>query len=204
MSCVEHPTKNCYFELTLPFLPKSASKWFPLQVERTGVAMRDARLKILSGPASGQMILIPTGKLIIGREDDCHLRSPSEFVSRHHCVLLLDEYTLRIRDLGSKNGTFINGRRLGTGVTILLDGDIVSVGEMVCQIDLTSVAIPVTPAVPDARPATSPQSLAGTGVFEDDTVRAENPRVVSPPPAASPHARGHKEGRRPLSPDRSL
>ena len=74
---------------------------------------------------------------MIGREEDCHLRPESEFVSRHHCVLLLDDYTLRIRDLGSKNGTFVNGRRVGSGETILLHDDTISIGEMIGQIDLT-------------------------------------------------------------------
>jgi len=57
----------------------------------------DARLKILTGPLSGRTISIPRGKLLIGREEDCHLRFASEFVSRHHCVLLLDESRARRR-----------------------------------------------------------------------------------------------------------
>jgi len=65
----------------------------PLEVASTGVARMDAHLKILNGPSSGQTVPI-SGKLIVGREADCHLRPASEFVSRHHCVLLLDEFTL--------------------------------------------------------------------------------------------------------------
>src|ERR1700728_5274564 len=97
----------------------------------------DARLRILSGPHAGETIPIRRGKLLIGREEDCHLRPESEFVSRHHCVLLLDDYTLRIRDLGSKNGTFVNGRRVGSSETILLHDDMISITEMIGQIDLT-------------------------------------------------------------------
>jgi pSer/pThr/pTyr-binding forkhead associated (FHA) protein len=93
---------------------------------------------------------IPAGKLIIGREEDRHLQPSSEFVSRHHCVLFLDEYTLRIRDLGSTNGTFVNSRRMGTGETILSHKDIVSVGEMLCQINLTSETTDV-PSGPNTR-----------------------------------------------------
>src|SRR5271170_3034403 len=96
----------------------------------------DARLRVLSGPHAGETIAIRRGKLLIGREEDCHLRPDSEFVSRHHCVLLLDEYTLRVRDLGSKNGTFVNGRRIGISETILLHDDMISIGEMICQVDL--------------------------------------------------------------------
>ena len=74
------------------------------------LANMDARLKVLSGPGSGETIPVLHGKLLIGREQDCHLRLESGLVSRHHCVLLLDEYTLRIRDLGSRNGTYVNGQ----------------------------------------------------------------------------------------------
>lgn len=42
--------------------------------------------------------------------------------------LLLDDYTLRIRDLASKSGTFVNGR-VGAGDTILLQVDMVSIGD---------------------------------------------------------------------------
>jgi predicted component of type VI protein secretion system len=149
----------------------------------------DARLKIFSDPSPGQIIPIPPGKLIIGREEDCHLRPTSGFVSRHHCVLLLDAYTLRIRDLGSQNGTFVNGRRIGKGEIILLQGDMVSVGDLNFQIDLTPATSEASPAVPEAQPSASPQALEGTGVFDGDTLQAEGPRVVSlpsAPPAPTP------------------
>ena len=74
----------------------------------------DAKLRVVKGPFSGRTIRVPQGKLLIGREKDCQLRLDSNSVSRHHCVLLLDEYALRIRDLGSKNGTIVNGTRIGS------------------------------------------------------------------------------------------
>jgi predicted component of type VI protein secretion system len=141
----------------------------------------DARLRVLSGPHAGETIAIRRGKLLIGREEDCHLRPESEFVSRHHCVLLQDDYTLRIRDLGSKNGTFVNGRRLGTGETILLHDDTISIGEMIGQIDLAAAEV--------AGVAGLPAALHSTGVFEGDTVQAGAPAptdtVSGPPPTAS-------------------
>jgi predicted component of type VI protein secretion system len=138
----------------------------------------DARLRVLSGPHAGETIPIRRGKLLIGREEDCHLRPESEFVSRHHCVLLLDDYTLRIRDLGSKNGTFVNGRRVGSSETILLHDDTISIGEMIGQIDLT-------PA-PDA--VAERAALHGTGIFEGDTVQAASAAPDTNPetPAAEP------------------
>jgi pSer/pThr/pTyr-binding forkhead associated (FHA) protein len=49
-------------------------------------------------------------EFIIGRAEDCNLRLPNRFVSRHHCELLVNgrDHVVRVRDLGSQNGTFVN------------------------------------------------------------------------------------------------
>jgi FHA domain len=138
----------------------------------------DARLRILSGPHSGEIIQIRRGKLLIGREEDCQLRPDSEFVSRHHCVLLLDDYTLRIRDLGSKNGTFVNGRRIGTSETILLHDDMISIGEMIGQIDLSQVPVPDPVDAPEVA-FSGRAALHPTGFFEGDTVQTDSPDPLS-------------------------
>jgi pSer/pThr/pTyr-binding forkhead associated (FHA) protein len=73
---------------------------------------------------------------LIGRAEDCDLRLESDFVSNYHCILLLDQYTLQLRDLGSKNGTLVNGCRVGTSAIILLHNDTISIGEVTLLIDL--------------------------------------------------------------------
>jgi pSer/pThr/pTyr-binding forkhead associated (FHA) protein len=125
-----------------------------------------ARIRVLDGPFCGATFQVSGGKLLIGREEDCHLRPDSEFVSRHHCALLLDDYTLRIRDLGSKNGTFVNGRRIGAGETILLPDDVVSIGEMTLQIDLNQAEEPQAQSPP-------PPASEGTSVVKGDTTEAD-------------------------------
>jgi pSer/pThr/pTyr-binding forkhead associated (FHA) protein len=107
----------------------------------------EARFTVISGLFRGQSFEIPRGAFIIGRESDCHLSLDSSFVSRHHCVLLMDDYTLRIRDLGSKNGTFINGELARTGQRILTNGDTIRAGDLVFRIELW-----VRPAMPAASP----------------------------------------------------
>jgi pSer/pThr/pTyr-binding forkhead associated (FHA) protein len=86
-------------------------------------------LKVLSARQQGSTIPLPTGRFLIGREEDCHLRPNSELVSRHHCVFTHDEYTVRVRDLGSTNGTFVNGNRV-RGTAVLSSGDRVTVGKL--------------------------------------------------------------------------
>jgi pSer/pThr/pTyr-binding forkhead associated (FHA) protein len=146
------------------------------------VATIDARIKILSGPSAGQMIPISNGESLVGRDEDCHLRPPSEFLSRRHGVLLLDEKTLRIRDLGSKNGTFVNGHRIGTDELILLHGDRVSMGDF----DFHVILEPSTPRNPDLVSPGSQAALWGTGVFDGETIRVEAFRASSETPASMP------------------
>lgn len=142
----------------------------------------DAKLNVVSGPCVGQTFDVPPGKLLVGREEACSLRVESDFVSRQHCLLLREASTLRIRDLGSKNGTFVNNRRIGTGETILLHGDILSVGDMVCHVIISSVTMEGQPAPPEGGPSVS-ASAQETGAFNCDTLPADRSNVVSPPSA---------------------
>jgi pSer/pThr/pTyr-binding forkhead associated (FHA) protein len=128
------------------------------------MANMDARLKVLSGSFSGQTIQVPHGKLVIGREEDCDLRLESELVSGYHCVLLLDDYALRIRDLGSTNGTSMNGRRIGTSEMILLQDDTISIDKMTFQIDLVEATTGMQPATPGAPLAVPLAAFHGTDV----------------------------------------
>jgi pSer/pThr/pTyr-binding forkhead associated (FHA) protein len=98
----------------------------------------EARFTAISGPFRGQTFLIPRGKFVIGREQDCHLCLDSDFVSRHHCALLMDEYTLRIRDLGSKNGTYVNRDLAPKSERILVHGDTICVADSVFRIEIIS------------------------------------------------------------------
>jgi len=109
---------------------------------------------VLSGPFRGQTFQVPRGKFILGRETDCHLVLDSSSVSRHHCVLLLDDYTLRIRDLASKNGTFVNRDQTRIGERILVHGDTVRVGDMDIRVELESGTASASLETQDVGPET--------------------------------------------------
>jgi pSer/pThr/pTyr-binding forkhead associated (FHA) protein len=152
----------------------------------------EATLHVLSGHNVGQIIRV-FRKLLIGRETDCDLRLGSEFVSAHHCVLLLDENALQIRDLGSKNGTFVSGRRIGTTVTSLLHGDALTIGDVHFLVDLIQATPQAEPTGQESASPVSHEPLRGTGFFEGDTVEAEaravTPSLSSvPPPAPMPQS----------------
>lgn len=64
---------------------------------------------------------------LIGRASECRPRLVGPTVSRRHCLLEFDPPFITIRDLGSLNGTYVNGQRIDD-VHDLFDGDEVGVG----------------------------------------------------------------------------
>ena len=75
---------------------------------------------------------LPEGEHLIGRGEDCRIRSDSASVSRHHAVVRVTSERLLVEDLGSRNGTWVHGRRLA-GPTELSAGDTVRVGPEVIR-----------------------------------------------------------------------
>lgn len=60
--------------------------------------------------SQGEFII--TGRHVLGREDGCEIRLRSQSVSRRHAELRLKSGRLTVKDLGSSNGTFVNGKRV--------------------------------------------------------------------------------------------
>lgn len=68
------------------------------------------KLTVLQGRPKGKCIqLLRPGEYYFGRGAECHVRSNSDWVSRQHGVLRVLPNSATIRDLGSTNGTLING-----------------------------------------------------------------------------------------------
>lgn len=110
--------------------------------------MLQAVLKVVGGKQDGKLIPLNTKKFLIGREQDCHLRPGSESVSRHHCAITIDDFTVRVRDLGSSNGTSINGKRI-IGVHEANPGDALQVGNLDFEIIFSKTGAPVTSGAPE-------------------------------------------------------
>ena len=74
-------------------------------------------------------------KFTLGRRTDCNLRIPTKDVSRQHCQIVLQGGAVRVKDLGSSNGTFVNGKRVAE--TELKAGDKLAIGPVLffVQID---------------------------------------------------------------------
>ncbi len=174
--------------------------------------MISAELKVFGGKHAGQIIPLNRRKFLIGREQDCQLRPNSEMVSRHHCVFSIDDFSVRLRDLGSTNGTLVNGERIRKE-TILADGDRILIGNLdfllviragvaVPESDSTELSTAVVAAI-DTQVTTpvlpvSPGIASPTAVASDTTVTlpVTAPSVPAPSVVAaqSPAFGGQDQG----------
>lgn len=89
----------------------------------------------------GPMIILKTGVptpvaipvvssvTILGKHPGCDVVLTNPFVSRRHARIDLVDGAARIRDLSSKNGTFVNGLKIGTEPSELLDGAVIEFGK---------------------------------------------------------------------------
>ncbi len=75
---------------------------------------------------------IGTGETVVGRHPECSVQLPSNMVSRRHARIVLNGDSATIEDLGSGNGTFVNGKRI-LSPTSLADQDRVKLGPMLLR-----------------------------------------------------------------------
>ena len=95
----------------------------------------DVNLVLFKKDGSQTAFSLPSNITVIGRRHDCDLRIPLMPVSRRHCELSMNKDTLKIRDLDSHGGTFINGNRIDESTAQA--GDYITIGPLtfLLQID---------------------------------------------------------------------
>jgi len=96
------------------------------------------KLTVVNGAARGQSYAVKDGETRIGRVAGNDIVLNSQKVSKQHCVLVVNNKDVSVKDAGSSNGTFVNG--VLTKLKKLMPGDRVSVGEFVFE--LTAVEAP--------------------------------------------------------------
>jgi pSer/pThr/pTyr-binding forkhead associated (FHA) protein len=125
------------------------------------------KLRIVQGRPQGKSMLFPRGEYVFGRGDECHVRPNSDWVSRQHCLLRVTAEGAFLRDLGSRNGTLVNGARL-LDERHLEHGDQVQVGPLVFEVVLEE-------SLPEANPAAAPageEPAARSPVIGDTVIGA--------------------------------
>jgi diguanylate cyclase (GGDEF)-like protein len=86
----------------------------------------EACLVAIYGDDIGRRIALGTEPMLVGRDASCHLVAEDETVSRRHGEIAWNGHAFRMRDLGSTNGTLVNGQPATD--TELHDGDLVKIG----------------------------------------------------------------------------
>jgi pSer/pThr/pTyr-binding forkhead associated (FHA) protein len=94
----------------------------------------------------GAPIEIVKDLVVIGRKEDCDLRLEHKSVSKLHCVVVKTDGLLLLRDLGSTNGTRVNGTRVRRAA--LLPNDQVAIAHFKFKIFLGPDAAPPPPVKP--------------------------------------------------------
>jgi len=133
------------------------------------------RLVVRRGPQPNQAFEVSKDVTTLGRDISNDIVLNDRETSRHHLRLMRAGDTLTIEDLGSTNGTFVNGKRV-SGVTPLQNGDMIGLGETVTlALETVSAGAEVPPSAPSNMADLLPPAIPSP---------AETP--VPEPPAPSP------------------
>jgi pSer/pThr/pTyr-binding forkhead associated (FHA) protein len=130
----------------------------------------DVNLVLFKKGGSQKSFSLPDSTTVIGRRGDCDLRIPLKNVSRRHCELNQNKETVNIRDLGSRGGTFLNGKRINEAT--VKAGDYIRIGPLIFGLQINgqpeSIAPPkpAKPKPPQPKPA-PPKAPKGKALAEE-------------------------------------
>lgn len=160
-------------------------------------------LSVLKGPIKGKVFAFDEhDTFIFGRAGDCHAQLPEEdsTASRHHFILEVNPPQARIRDLGSRNGTFVNDTKHGGrskaetpeeaakrrfSEVDLKNGDVIRVGEHVFTVQVEAPAVCCDCARPIADAERKACDWVG-GTFICPECRAKALKANEPPKKPDP------------------
>ncbi len=105
---------------------------------RVRMAVPDFMLRGVSGKTLGRKVPLH-GITVVGRGADCELTLAQDQISRHHARLQISGDVVKVEDLGSSNGTFLNGKRVKTCNAV--HGDELSFDTIRFQVQKTGLPI---------------------------------------------------------------
>jgi pSer/pThr/pTyr-binding forkhead associated (FHA) protein len=111
----------------------------------------DVNLVLFKKGGAQKTFSLPDTTTVIGRRHDCDLCIPLKTVSRRHCQLNQNKEALTIRDLGSRGGTYLNGKRIDESA--LKPGDYIRIGPLIFLLQIDGEPEKITPPKPVKAPA---------------------------------------------------
>lgn len=135
----------------------------------------DVNLIIFKTDGSRKDIHVRPGRYVVGRNPEATLRIPLPSVSREHCEIVLDTSGLRVKDLGSSNGTFRNAERVKEAK--LAPGDVLGIGPVRLTVQIDGNPKSVQPPARDANDE--------TGAYDGDVTTSAPTAASHAAPAAS-------------------
>jgi len=127
----------------------------------------DVNLVLFKKNGTQKTIALPSEVTVIGRRRDCDLYIPLKTVSRRHCELSQNSEGLKLRDLGSRNGTFLNGKRVEEEVPVN-PGDYVQIGPLTFQVQIDGKPQrAVLPGKPSKEPPRKAEAAAAEAKAEE-------------------------------------
>jgi DNA-binding NtrC family response regulator len=126
-------------------------------------AVRIAQLRVVDGPDRGTELELPPVGVVIGTERTCDVILTDAFVSRRHCSITPTKDGFAITDLGSKNGTIIDG--VAVGKVVAPPGVAIRIGKTLLQLMPADEVVDIPPSASDRFGALYGGSHAMRGVF---------------------------------------
>ena len=96
----------------------------------------DVQLVFLNKDGTTKIFDLPCKVVTIGRRKECDLCIPLMVASRRHCQLTCNGDSLKIHDLKSTNGTYVNGNRINTNEVELNAGDRIKIGPVTLAVQI--------------------------------------------------------------------
>ncbi|OAH10121.1 FHA domain-containing protein [Streptomyces jeddahensis] len=142
-----------------------------------------AQLHVVAGPDAGGVHLLHGGRIDIGRSADADVPLDDPDVSRLHCaVTVAADGGVSVTDLGSTNGTTVNGTPIGDRPVRLQPGALLRLGESAIRLAPMGDTAPTLPTTPDGEGHLRVRRAAGTPPAGGDP-HAAHARVADGQPA---------------------
>jgi pSer/pThr/pTyr-binding forkhead associated (FHA) protein len=120
------------------------------------------QLRVVQGRPAGKYLKFAQGDYYFGRGAECQVRSDSDWVSRQHCLFRVRPDRLSLRDLGSTNGTLVNGQLLHAE-RILQHGDQIEIGPLVFEVVMGGITLPTADTEPGTTPTDASAEVSAPG-----------------------------------------